>query len=50
MMYRDSFDRLGRPTPLPKLQRHWPRWVHRCIRWASVGFGAVCLFILIWVR
>ena len=50
MNYRQAFDPLGRPRPLPRLQQPKASWVHRTIRWASCAAIAVCMFILIWVR
>ncbi|MDP3651632.1 MAG: hypothetical protein Q8R67_08110 [Rhodoferax sp.] len=45
MNYHHGFDRLGNQVPPPK-----PDWQHRLIRWASYVTGAVCLFMLVWVR
>lgn len=50
MTYRQAFDPLGRPRPLPTLHKPKISWVHRAIRWASCAVIAVCAFILLWVR
>lgn len=49
MTYRQAFDPLGRPRPLPTLRKK-ASWVHRAIRRASCAVMVACVFTLLWVR
>ncbi len=50
MTYRETFDPLGHPRPLPTLHKPRPDWQHRTIRWGAGLASMALLFIFIWVR